>query len=88
MSALDKFIKTENKWANLYSGEILTCPTTAKECELFFQKLEGELSPENLHCDGEISDAEAKKKCDHFLAVWKELEEITGNKRQLFSVWV
>lgn len=42
------------------------------------ERLESDLSPENLHCDGEISYEEAMDKKDFYMAVHKELEEITG----------
>lgn len=87
MSALNKFIKTENKWAKLFDGKDLVRPTTAEECVPFFNKLEAELSPEILHCDGEITNAQAKRKLNHFMKVWAELEKIAGQGHEVFGVW-
>ena len=39
-----------------------------------------ELSPENLHCDGEISKSAAMKKASALRAEWKEVEKKLGRK--------
>jgi hypothetical protein len=39
------------------------------------RSLDGDLSPENLHCDGEISQAEAQRKYNYYGKVIKELED-------------
>ena len=40
-----------------------------------FMRLAGELSPENLHCDGEISAAQARRKEKLLRQQWRDLEE-------------
>lgn len=49
---------------------------TDKDLDNLIDRLEGELSPENLHCDGEISNAEAQKKYVFFKRVERELEQV------------
>jgi len=39
------------------------------------RRLDGDLSPENLHCDGEISVAEANQKYRFYERVYKDLEQ-------------
>lgn len=85
MSALDKFIDHENLWCSIIKADPIIRPTTAEECESFFLKLENNLSPENLHCDGEITATQAGKKYNYFIKVWKELEGILGKRRLLYS---
>lgn len=43
-----------------------------------FMRLACELSPENLHCDGEISNAQAATKKRILLGHWKLLEKEVG----------
>jgi hypothetical protein len=43
-----------------------------------FEALECELSPENLHCDGEITNAQARKKYDKIMRLWHSLEAYIG----------
>ena len=70
-----------NSWDSLFNIEPIAAPTTVEECEVWFEKLESELSPENLHCDGEISRADAAEKLRHLQAVWADLEQIRGSAR-------
>lgn len=45
------------------------------------------LSPENLHCDGEISMSQAKKKLAIILKEWKKLEKKIGFEVSEDEVW-
>jgi len=45
-----------------------------------FMYLVGQLSPENLHCDGEISHAEANRKHRALRKTWSALETQVGRK--------
>jgi len=55
-------------------------PETEKEFMSAFSTLCGELSPENLHCDGEISRTSAMQKYRAIKAEWRELENKLGRK--------
>jgi hypothetical protein len=46
---------------------------TQADADRIFQKIDGELSPENLHCDGEISRSSAQRKLNGYKAAVKEL---------------
>jgi hypothetical protein len=52
-----------------------------------FLRLVSALSPENLHCDGEISQAAARRKERALLAQWKALEGEVGRKVDESEVW-
>ena len=43
-----------------------------------FDALCARLSPENLHCDGEISRTEAKRRHAQIMREWKALEKQAG----------
>jgi len=45
-----------------------------------FSDLVNRLSPENLHCDGEISRAEARRRYRRIMDEWKHLEKQLGRK--------
>jgi len=52
-----------------------------------FQTLACRLSPENLHCDGEISHAQAMKKYRAIMREWRQLEKKVGRKVDESEVW-
>jgi hypothetical protein len=45
-----------------------------------FMRLANALSPENLHCDGEISRSEATRKYKRLMKEWHALEAQVGRK--------
>ncbi len=45
-----------------------------------FQSLASQLSPENLHCDGEITRAQAQTKYRRIMKRWRALEKALGRK--------
>jgi hypothetical protein len=51
----------------------VTFPLDAQGAQKIGNKLDSELSPENLHCDGEISHAEAMRKYNFLTTVLDEL---------------
>ena len=81
MKALQRYIDDHNSWGKLFKNHTpWAIPTTRAEAEPIFESLEGDLSPENLCCDGEISQAAVRKKLRHFTAVHKQLESIVGTR--------
>ena len=58
-----------------------------KEQHSKFLRLACELSPENLHCDGEISRAEAKRKWVRLMKQWRVLEKEVGRTVSEDEVW-
>jgi len=62
-----------NKWSAMFSHPEVTFPLDAQSAQAIGAKIDGELSPENLHCDGEISHAEAMRKYNFLTSVLDEL---------------
>lgn len=61
--ALLRFIEDHNKWARVFNcREINPAALTSNDKIQLREKLEAELSPENLTCDGELSNAEVRIK--------------------------
>ena len=72
-SDLQNYVDRMNKWSAIFSHPEVTFPLDAQSAQAIGSKIDGELSPENLHCDGEISAREAQKKYNFLTAVLDEL---------------
>lgn len=64
----------------------MTKPIDDSVMQQFFD-LECQLSPENLHCDGEISRTEAQRKYVRLQKEWKVLEKTAGRKMESEEIW-
>lgn len=53
----------------------------------YFMHLCCELSPENLHCDGEISIAQANRKYNSLMREWRAGERVVGHAVYEQDVW-
>jgi len=74
MRNLQKFIDDQNTWRSLFNTAPVTFPLTQLHVNDLAKSLDAKLSPENLHCDGEISRAEANRKYNFLAKVYAELE--------------
>ena len=77
MKNLTHYIDNQNIWNGFTSGiaKSITFPLSQSNVNGLAQSLDSDLSPENLHCDGEISQAEAQRKYNYYGRVIKELEK-------------
>ena len=73
MQALNKYVEDKNTWQILFSGTKLLTLDTASGRKAIAEQLDSDLSPENLHCDGEISQAQAMK---NYRALSKAAEQL------------
>ena len=60
--ALEQFVDSTNRWNSIFGKEPMTFPLSQTDANNLMNKIAGELSPENLHCDGEISPQQARQK--------------------------
>ena len=74
MQNLNNFIQDNNRWIAFFNTAPMTFPLTQQDANELAKTLDCKLSPENLHCDGEISNAEAQRKYRFLAQVCKELE--------------
>lgn len=74
MRNLEKFIDQKNQWNAIFNTAPMTFPLTQQEADELGNSIDASLSPENLHCDGEISAAEANRKYRFLTTVAQELE--------------
>lgn len=74
MQNLTKYVEQLNGWNKLFGGEKITFPLTDSVKEELLDKLDCDLSPENLTCDGELAASKVKAKAKYLNAVLAELK--------------
>ena len=69
--SLKKYVEHLNLWSELHNeGEVYEYPVTTRHtAQVIFAELDSDLSPENLHCDGEITNREANAKLKAILKI-------------------
>ena len=80
MKNLTHYIDNCNSWNSMFPNpKTITFPLSQKAVDDLARSLDSDCSPENLHCDGEISQAEAQRKYNYYGKVIKELEKYCLN---------
>jgi len=76
MKALNEYVNEMNRWES-YTTKTpnYTFPLSQKMVDKIAYSLDTDLSPENLHCDGEISMSEANQKYRFYERVYRDLEK-------------
>ena len=74
MKALQKYIDQHNHWTAFFNSAPITFPLSQTQVNDLANSLDSALSPENLHCDGEISVSEANAKGNRLMHVVDDLE--------------
>ena len=75
MSALQKYIDQKNRWNAIFKGKQYEIKTAQGRQEVA-NMLDGDLSPENLTCDGELPRSQVQAKYRELTAVVKELQKL------------
>jgi hypothetical protein len=75
MRNLQKFIDDQNVWGSFFNTPTIKFPLSQVQVNDLARSLDSKLSPENLHCDGEISVAEANAKYNFYAKVYSDLEQ-------------
>ena len=93
MKAFDlrNYLDSYNSWEKIFNKSHKTINIgnmTQKDVDTIAGRLDSEMSPENLHCDGEITPAQARTKARYFTAVWEELKQVCESKGyKIPQVW-
>ena len=75
--SLKTFLDQQNQFAALFKREVIEIDTlTAEQATDLFHSLDGQMSPENLHMDGEITAAQARKRAKVFMGAVADLESM------------
>lgn len=75
MKALNAFVERENKWSAIFNGKPLSL-NSAADRQKIADKIDSQLSPEHLTCDGELSASEVRARYDFLTRAAKELMSI------------
>jgi len=78
MQALNNYVAQKNSWIAIF-GKAPMSLDSAEDRKAIARHIEGELSPENLHCDGEISPAQAMKKYKQLTTVARQLQQLDSS---------
>ena len=88
MKALQDYLDTKINFWNKHSGKPeVTLPLSEAEANDVIDSLACQLSPENLHCDGEISRAQAQRKYNYYMRVHRDLERHTGKNIDIHMMY-
>jgi len=88
MKNLKAYVENQNRWNAIFGDTPLQLPLSQAGVTKIAKSIDAGLSPENLHCDGEISASEARKKYNQLTAVLKELETYaTKNNMRMPEMW-
>mgnify|MGYP003636671033 FL=1 len=75
MKNLETYVVAKNKWNALFGDtNPITFPLSQSNVNALMDSIESELSPENLHCDGEAPIAYVRSKLKQLNTVQAELE--------------
>ena len=76
MKNLTHYIDNRNQWNSFFpNSKTITFPLDQKTVNDLARSLDGDLSPENLHCDGEASITHVRAKVKQLNSVTKQLEQ-------------
>jgi hypothetical protein len=79
MKNLQTYIDQKNAWGNIFNKPGIAFPLSQNTVDGLARSLDGDLSPENLHCDGEISQRQAQAKYNFYGRVIRELDRYCVN---------
>lgn len=78
MKALQTYIKRQNDWDALFN-RVNARPLsldTAEDRQRIARRIDNELSPENLSCDGELSRTEVSRRYNTLIRVAEQLQAL------------
>ena len=74
MKNLETYVEQKNKWNAIFGQGAMKFPLAQTDADSLMNSIASELSPENLHCDGEAPMAYVRKKTKFLAQVQAELE--------------
>ena len=75
MKNLKAYVESKNQWNAIFGTPAMTFPLSQANANDLMNSIGSELSPENLHCDGEASITHVRAKLKQLNAVQAELEQ-------------
>jgi hypothetical protein len=88
MKNLKAYVENQNRWNAIFGDSPMQLPLNQASVTKIAKSIDAGLSPENLHCDGEISAREAQKKYNQLTSVLNELRNYAQkNSMTLPEMW-
>ena len=75
MKNLEAYIEQKNAWNKIFSIKAINFPLSQANANELMNMIGSELSPENLHCDGEASPNQVRNKLHELNTVRTQLEK-------------
>ena len=75
ISALESYVEELNRWGAVFGSKPMNL-LNPRDRQRIADHIDSALSPENLHCDGEISASQARAKYRRLTRVAQELQSI------------
>jgi hypothetical protein len=75
MKNLEAYVEQKNAWNKIFSIKAINFPLSQANANELMNMIGSELSPENLHCDGEASLTHVRAKAKQLNLVSKQLEQ-------------
>jgi hypothetical protein len=75
MKNLEAYVEQKNAWNKIFSIKSIRFPLSQANANELMNMVASELSPENLHCDGEASISHVRAKHKQLTTVQRELEQ-------------
>ena len=76
---LEQFVDSTNRWGAIFGDKAIEFPLSQKDANKIMDSIAGQLSPENLHCDGEASATQVRNKLHELNTVKAQLEQYCLN---------
>jgi len=76
--AIEQYLDQKNQWRKIFGEQPLSLMSSA-DAQKIADMLDSDLSPENLHCDGEITAAQARTKYNFLTRAASELRALYPN---------
>jgi hypothetical protein len=83
LHTLEQYVAQYNSWNKIFDKshvDIDINNITQDQAHSLVMRLDGEMSPENLHCDGELTHSQVQTKYDHLMGVWQDLRHLYYKK--------
>jgi hypothetical protein len=83
LHTLEQYVAQYNSWNRIFDKshvDININNITKDQAHSLVMRLDSEMSPENLHCDGELSHSQVQTKYDHLMGVWQDLRHLYYKK--------
>jgi len=79
MKVLEQYVDQKNRWNAIFGKSAMNFPLSQIDANDLMDSIASELSPENLHCDGEASPNQVRNKLHELNTVKSQLEQYCVN---------